>query len=211
METSAGPIPSDLCDPELIALPAPPRRERTIAAALMITTAVASSLMCWALRSEVSYAFARPVPVDVGDLASFQPDSLPSSTYVEAKALLGTRGAIRYARPLEGDSYRLQPVAGNDRLWVEVRVPEGMEGPRFVPPTSFAGRLSPLKSSGLRHSGIASSVLKQTDVSLRPDAWILSDGSSPRASRWSVALFGLFAFFALWNVFSTIRILRRVS
>lgn len=211
IETSAAVMPSDLHDPELVALPAPPRRERSLAAALMITTALAASLMCWALRGEVSYAFARPVPVEVGDLSSFRPETLPASTYVEAKALLGTTGAIRYARPLEGDSYRLHPVAGNDRIWVEVRVPEGMEGPRFVPPTSFAGRLSPLKSSGIRHSGIAGSVSKQTDVEIRPDAWILSDGSSPRASRWSVALFALFAFFAGWNVFSTIRILRRVG
>ena len=202
---------SDLFDPELAALPAPPRRERSIAAVLMITTAVAASLMCWALRREVAYAFARPVPVDVGDLSSFRPDSSSASTYIEAKALLGTRGAIRYARPLEGDSYRLHPVAGNDRIWVEVRVPEGMEGPRFVPPTSFAGRLSPMKSAGIRHSGIASSVFRQTDVDIPSDAWILSDGASPRASRWSVALFGLFAFFAIWNVYSTVKIMRRVQ
>jgi len=198
-------------DPELLALPAPPRRDRTLAVALMLVTAVASIAMCWALRGEVAYAFSRPVPADLGDLTTLQLGSVAPGNYVEARCLLGTSGAIRYSRPLEGDSFRLQPVAGNDKLWVEIRVPEGMEGPRFIPPSSFAGRLSPMKSAGLRHAGLARSVHAQTSVVIPPDAWILVDGASPRASRWAVALFGLFAFFAAWNLVNTVRIVRKVS
>jgi hypothetical protein len=198
-------------DPELLALPAPPRRDRTLAVALMLLTAVASIAMCWALRGEVSYAFSRAVPSDLGELSSVQLSSVPPGTYVEARGLLGTSGAIRYSRPLEGDSFRLQPVAGNPKLWVEIRVPEGMEGPRFIPPTTFAGRLSPIQSAGLRHAGLARSVHAQTSVVIPADAWVLVDGASPRASRWAVALFALFGFFAFWNVFNTLRIVRKVS
>lgn len=198
-------------DPELVALPAPPRRDRTLAAVLMLVTAAASIAMCWALRGEVAYAFRRAVPVTLGELTSWQPAATEPGTYIEARGLLGTSGAIRYSRPLEGDSFRLQPVAGNPKLWVEIRVPEGMEGPRFIPPTNFAGRISPIKEAGLRHAGLARSVHAQTSVVIAPDAWILVDGASPRASRWAVALFGLFAFFALWNVVNTVRILRPVK
>jgi len=197
-------------DPELVALPAPPRRERTLAVVLMLVTAAASVAMCWALRTEVSYAFRKPVPVDLGDLGSFQVGAVEPGTYVEARGLLGSAGAIRYSRPLEGDSFRLQSVPNNQRLWVEIRVPEGLEGPRFVPPTSFAGRLSPMKSAGLRHAGLARSVHMQTSTVIPQDAWILVDGASPRASRWAVALFALFAFFGVWNLYHTARVLRRV-
>ena len=197
-------------DPELQALPAPPKRERTLAAALMIITTVASLAMCWALRSEVSYALANNVPVNISDLATLDIGSVKPGQYVEARAMLGTAGAIRYARPLEGDSFRLQPVAGNPKLWVEIRVPEGFEGPRFVPPVMFAGRLVPLRAAGLRHAGIAKSILRETNVALLEDTWILVDGASPRASRWAIALFALFAFFAMWNLANVVRILRPV-
>ncbi len=197
-------------DPELIALPAPPRRERTLAVILMMVTAVASVAMCWALRTEVAYSFSKPVPQDLGELGALPLDTVKPGTYVEARGLLGSAGALRYSRPLEGDSFRLQPVPNNPRLWVEIRVPEGLEGPRFVPPTTFAGRLSPMPAAGLRHSGLARSVHAQTGTVIKPDAWILVDGASPRASRWAVALFALFAFFGLWNVYHTVRVLRRV-
>lgn len=197
-------------DPELVALPAPPRRERTLAAALMIVTAFAAGTMCWALRTEVAYALARPAPTDAGDLATLDVSTMTPGTYVEAKGMLGTTGAIRYSRPLEGDSFRLQPVAGNPRVWVEIRVPEGMEGPRFVPPTTFAGRLAPMSDAGLRHAGLARSVLRETNTAVPAGAWVLIDGASPRASRWAIALFGLFAFFALWNAANVVRILRPI-
>jgi len=197
-------------DPELKALPAPPKRERSLAAALMLVTTVASLAMCWALRSEVSYALANNVPVNVSDLATLDLSTVKPGQYVEANGMLGTSGAIRYSRPLEGDSFRLQPVAGNSKVWVEIRVPEGFEGPRYVPPVSFAGRLVPLQSAGLRHAGIAKSVARETSVAIPADAWILVDGASPRASRWAVALFGLFAFFAMWNLANVVRILRPV-
>lgn len=124
--------------------------------------------------------------------------------------MLGSAGAIRYARPLEGDSFRLQPVAGNRRIWAEIRVPEGMEGPRFVPPTIFAGRLVPFDQAGLRHAGLRRSVLQQTGAQVPADAWLLIDGASPRASRWAVALAALFTFFAVWNAVNVVRILRPV-
>ena len=123
---------------------------------------------------------------------------------------MGTTGAIRYGRAAEGDSFRLAPVAGNPKVWVELRVPEGFEGPRFVPPTSFAGRLVPFKTSGVRHVGLIKTVHDQTDVTVPDDAWLIIDGGSPRASRWAVALALLFLGFTAWNVASVARVLARV-
>lgn len=197
-------------DPELTALPAPPKRERTTAVILMVVTAVAAIAMSVLLFGEARYALASSTPVEMGELATIQPAADLSNRYVFATGLLGASGAIRYARTAESDSFRLMPVAGNPSIWVEIRVPEGFEGPRFVPPTKFAGRLVPMAKAGMRHVGLAKAVKDQTDVTIPPDAWLLIDGSSPRASRWAIALAAMFLAFAGWNLFGVARVLRPV-
>jgi len=198
-------------DADLVALPAPPRRERTITVVLMVLTAAAALWMGVALLGEARYAVSSGHPSDVGDLTSFQPESGIGNSYARGAGLLGTAGAIRYGRAAEGDSFRLAPIAGNPKLWVEIRVPEGFEGPRYVPPTAFAGRLVPFRRAGVRHAGLLDAVRSQTKVEVPDDAWLLVDGSSPRTSRWAVALAGLFALFAAWNLGGVARILTRVK
>jgi hypothetical protein len=198
-------------DPELIALPAPPKHERTATVAMMLLTAIAALWMAIALFGEARYALSAGQPVEVGELAALRPGTELDNRYVRATGLLGTRGAIRYGRAAESDSFRLAPVAGNPELWVEIRVPEGFEGPRFVPPTAFAGRLVPFKRAGIRHARLASEVEEQTEMKVSGDAWLLIDGSSPRASRWAVALTALFLGFAGWNVVGVARVLRKVK
>jgi hypothetical protein len=202
-------VPSGV-DPDLLTLPAPPKRERTAAVVLMALTALASAWMAVSLLAEARYALAPGQPVDVGDLTSLHPGHDLTNRYARATGLLGTSGAIRYGRAAEGDSFRLAPVAGNPALWVEIRVPEGFEGPRFVPPTTFAGRLVPFHQAGVRHVGLIKSVRSETEVRIPDNAWLLIDGSSPRASRWAVALAALFAGFAAWNLAGMARVLARV-
>ena len=100
----------------------------------------------------------------------------------------------------------LPPNAGVMRP-VEIRVPEGFEGPRFVSPTNFAGRLVPFKKAGVRHARLPESVGAQTEMQVPADAWVLIDGCSPRASRWATALVALFIGFSLWNVVGIARVL----
>jgi hypothetical protein len=204
---SGGP---EQADAELLALPAPPKRERALTIALMLLTCIASALLAWSLRSEARYALSHGAPVDIGGLRDFTDAGSESNRYVRATGLLGTKGAIRYGRAAEGDSYRLAPVAGNDLVWVEIRVPEGFEGPLFIPPGSFAGRLVPLDQAGLRHGGLRRSVQEKTGVTIPDRAWILIDGSSPRTSRWALALVVLFAGFSLWNLLGVAKLVARV-
>jgi hypothetical protein len=199
-------------DPELIALPAPPRRDRTATLVLMAATALAALGMCGALAGEALYATTPGRPVEVADLAALDPGDDLANRYVRGHALLGTAGAVKYGRPAEGDSFRLAPVAGNARIWVEIRVPEGFEGPRFVPPSTFAGRLVPLDDAGIRHAGLRRAVAERGGggASMPEGAWLLVDGNSPRASRWALALVVLLLGFAGWNLVGIARLLRRV-
>jgi hypothetical protein len=129
------PVPADTHDPELEALPEPRRPGRALTLVCMALTALVALLMAISMRGEALYALHSGAPTELGNLANFAPRSDLANTWVHGEALLGSTSAIRYGRPLETDTYRLAPVAGNPRLWVQIRVPEGMEGPHFVPPT----------------------------------------------------------------------------
>jgi hypothetical protein len=197
-------------DPALVALPGPPKGERTATVVMMAVTALAAAWMSFVLLGEARYALMPGQLTDVADLATLNPTRDIDNRYVHASGLLGTTGAIRYGRAAEGDSFRLAPIAGNPKIWVEIRVPEGFEGPRFVPPTNFAGRLVPFKQAGVRHARLPESVRAQTESQVPDDAWVLIDGCSPRASRWATALVILFVGFSLWNVVGIVRVLGRV-
>ncbi len=177
---------------------------------MMAVTLVVSLIMAFALRYEAAYALRGGPPADQGSLAEATPADELANSWVHGEGLLGTDGAIRYARPLDGDTYRLAPVVGNDRIWVEVRVPSGHEGPHFVPPTSFVGRLIPIQHAGLRHGGLKAEVASAGGREVPADAWLLVDGESPTGVRWVLGLVALFIGFALFNLYGLYRLLRPV-
>jgi hypothetical protein len=198
-------------DPELLDLPDPPKKERTLTVALMAVTALASIAMIAALARDAMYAFASPSAVDLGDLRTAPASALADNTLVRASGMLGAAGALRYERPFDHDTYRVSPVAGRPDIWVEVRVPAREENARYVPPTSFAGRLVKFEHAGQRHRGLRGSIETATGRAVPPGAWLLVDGESPSHARWAVALMALFAAFAVWNVANIARLLRKVK
>jgi hypothetical protein len=197
-------------DPELLELPDPPKRERSVVIAMLLFTAVASIAMIVSLRRDAAYAFSAAEPVEIGDLATAPASAFAENRFVRAHGMLGVAHAIRYERPLTEGSFRLMPVAGHPKLWTEVRVAPGKETVRYVPPEQLTGRLVRFGSAGPKHRGLASAVRDVTGQEVPPDAWLLVDGESPSSSRWAVLLVLLFAGFAVWNVSVTAKLLRRV-
>ncbi len=209
-ELPLAPAPDRVSDPEFEAFPEPRRPGKRLTLIALSVTAVVALLLALSLRGEALYSLASGPPEDVGNLARFQPDPSQSNRWIRGEGSLGTRGAIRYSRPLEDDTYRLAPVAGNPKLWVEVRVPAGLEGPHFVPPASFVGRLVPVSRAGLRHSSLPDSVADVGEASLPGTAWLLIDGETPTSTRWALGLLALFAAFTAFNVWGLIRLLRPI-
>ena len=218
---------SDEVDPELLALPDPPRRERTWTLLVLAVTAVVSIAMALALRPDASYAFASAVPMDLGELRDVSPGSLADNRFVSARAMLGAAGAepnrhvrghgslggvlaVRFERPFESDSYRLSPVAGRRDVWVEVRVPEGEETSRYVPPAQFRGRLVRFDAGGLRNRGLRGVIERATGEPVPAAAWLLVDGETPGGAGWAVGLAALFVAFAAWNLGAMAKLVRRV-
>jgi hypothetical protein len=195
-----------LIDPELVALPRPPRQERTLSLLLMALTALLAVFMTVALAGDVKYALAGDVPESVGALSALAPAAAMSNRFVRAEGTLRSDGAVRYRRPLENDSFQLVPVSGNDRVWVELRVPPVPANASSAPPVTFVGRLMPIQSIAFGFGGLRRSM--STGASIPTDAWVLVDGATPVASHWTVGLAALLALFAAYNLFTIGRILR---
>src|SRR5689334_21018970 len=197
-----------LVDPELVALPRPPRQERTISLLLMALTALLASLMTAALASDVIYAFAGGAPEAVGDLARLVPASELRNKFVRAGGALRLESAIRYERPLESDTFQLVPVAGNDHIWVELRVPPGAANATAAPPMTFVGRLLPMKSIAFGWGGLRRSPAATSGAPIAADAWVLVDGATPTSSQWTVGLAAFLAAFVAYNFVMIARIVR---
>ena len=114
-------------DPELLALPAPPRRERTAALVVMAITSLAALGMCAALAGEAIYALSPGRPQEVADLAALAAGPALANRYVRGQALLGTSGAVRYGRLA---TWEVSEVPGADSGWVAAL--EGGKSPGCV-------------------------------------------------------------------------------
>lgn len=198
-------------DPELLELPDPPKRERTLTVMLLVFTALASLAMVLALRRDAAYAFAPNDASELGDLTTASADRFIDNQYVRGQAMLGAVGAIRYERPLVAGSFRLMPVAGRANVWVEIRVPPGAENVRWVPPSQVSGRLVRFETAGPRHRGLADALKDATGQVVPRGSWILVEGAAPSDARWAVVLVALFACFAAWNGLTTAKLLRKLK
>jgi hypothetical protein len=201
-------------DPELLALPAPPKRERSWTIAVLAVTIAASLAMMISLLRDAAYAFAPTQSTEVGDLRPGSENPIDvglDNHFVHAEALLGAAGALRYERAFDSDSYRVAPVVGRADVWVEIHMKDGEESSRFIPPTSFAGRLVRFSEVGPRHRGLRDEIGTVGGTGVPDGAWLLVDGEQPANARWAVALVVLFAGFAIWNAIAIAKLVRKVD
>lgn len=208
-ETSELPQPVDpkAPDPELSALPKPRRPWRMATLASLTLVALSASFLVLSLRSQIQYALLGGQPTELGELREYEPSSEVANTWVHGAGALSTE-AVGYTRPLDSDRFRLAPIEGNPKLWVELREPEESRAEFFVPPASFVGRLIPLSAPGLRHSALRSALLASGQSAPAEDAWLLIDGETPEGSRWVLGLVGMLAGFVLFSAFGLWTLLR---
>ena len=200
----SGPI-----DPELEALPEPRRPFRRLTLATMSVTAGLALATGFGLRSSAAFALQSGPPRELGALAAVQLDGSLANSWVHGTGTIADEG-VEYRRPLDGDRYRLVPLEGTPRLFVELRVPSGVEPSHYVAPNSFVGRLVPLESAGIRYQAVSDAV-SRTLAGPAEGAWLLVDGQAPSTSRWALSLIALFVVFAAVNVWGIVRLLKPVS
>jgi len=201
-------------DLDLEALPAPRRPWRRATLTALALSALGSLALAFELRGEAVFALESGPPVDLGELSQFHAASTHANTWVHGSGTLRADGAVRYARPLEDDTYRLAQVEGNDKLWVQVSVPDDPsdpEGAHFVAPTSFVGRLIPVSRAGIRHGMVRAAVSDAWQGKVTDDAWLLVDGEAPQTTRWALGLCGLFLGFAAFSLIGLVKLTQKVS
>ena len=83
--------PLDAPDPELLALPGPPRRERTLTIAILSFACVLALAMVILLRHDVAYAVASSSAASLGDLRTVSAETLAANEnrLVSAEAQIG--------------------------------------------------------------------------------------------------------------------------
>jgi hypothetical protein len=194
-------------DPELEALPGPRRPWRRATLLTMAVTALAALALARSLSPLVGYALRGGGPMELGPLTGVQPSGKDAGSWVHATGALAGRG-IEYRRPLDADRFRLVQVEGNPALWVELRIPKGIEPEHYVAPNSFVGRLAPLASAGIRHGALPDAIESSFGKPPGGDAWLLVDGESPATTRWAAALSALLIAFSVFNVWGLVHLLR---
>ena len=210
--------PDDLTAPELEALPAPRRRARSFALALMTVTAAAALVLGGSIFSEARYAFEADEPTDVGNFATAELGPALTGRFVRARVAVEGRPALAFHRPGEierrlslaapasSPGGRLETSSQGPRF-VEYAVPKDA-GARFVPPRLVAGRLERVGELGLRHRGL-SVPLEAMAAGAGTSGWVLIDGEEPHAADWAVALELILLAFLSFNVASIARIIRK--
>ena len=190
------------------ALPPPRRPFRRLTLIVMAVTGLLALLLLLGLRGEMAFALGGGPPVDVGELNGLTPERLVGNSWVRAEGTLAQR-VVRYSRPLDSDHYRLAPIEGNPRIWVELREPADADGAYFVPPASFVGRAVRADAAGLRY-GALTEAAQATGQALPNDAWLLIDGESPASTRWVLGLGALLLAFAGFNLIGLARLMRPI-
>ena len=114
-ETVTSARPTDEVDPELLALPAPPRGKRLVAMTVMAFTVAASGLLLASLAPDIGYYFASSQSHDLGDATGVSAATLEPNTYVRVRGTPMASGMVRYHRLFGGD-YVVFPLAGQEQL-----------------------------------------------------------------------------------------------
>jgi len=151
---------------------------RMVLGARLFSIAIAAAL-AFALRHDLRYALAPSTPVEVGENAAPAELSAAAHRYVTIRGIPGGVGAVDYRRPMSQGLYRLAPLVGRPDIFVELKLPEGADPSRFVPPTAVSGRLVPLDEGGARFSNARQLIAQATGKAPPPSAWLLEEGAAP--------------------------------
>lgn len=196
-------------DPEFEALPEPRRPWRRVTLGAMALTGISAITLASSLWSRVLYSVSSAEPSDVGALTSVQLTERIDNRWVHGTGEIEPT-VVQYRRPLDSDTYRLSPLVGQPRIWVELRVPGDLEPERYVAPTSFVGRLVRLDHAGLSYTSIADAVEATTGRRLPPDAWLFVDGDAPSTSRWVIGVVAMLFAFTIFSAAGIVHLMHKV-
>lgn len=191
------PIAEDAYDAELEAIASaralPARRALT---AVRVVSIVFAAILAFALRHDLRYALSPSSAIELSRAATTAELSAAAHRSVSMGGIPGGVGAVDYRRPLQGGVYRLAPLVDRPDVFVELRLPDGVDPARFVPPTSVQGRLVPIDDGGVRFGDARGLLERATGRAVPANAFLLESGAQP-SLRAPAALLGAVALLVL--------------
>jgi hypothetical protein len=175
-------------DPELLALQAPPQRQRIVTLTIMAAAVVATMALVFALRGDMLYALAPGQPAHLGDVQSIEPSRLVSNTFVKLEGLPSAARGVRFRRGV-GATQRVFPLAGQSSVYVQV---QDSGGESFVR-SEFVGRLVTFDDLGGRYSELARVIQRDLHLPVTGESFLLLADEPPASYRWTwlVGLLGI--------------------
>lgn len=146
---------------------------------LRVFSLLASLALAFALRHDLRYALSSHTPAALESTASAAELEAAAHHYVSMRGIPGGVGAVDYRRPMSDALYRLAPLVDRPDIYVELRLPEGVDPGRFVPPTSVSGRLVPFDEAGARFANARQLVTQATGHAPPAKAYLLEEGAAP--------------------------------
>jgi hypothetical protein len=181
---------ADAVDPELLALPAPPRGRRLLSMSLIASVLVVACGLLAQLRADVFYAFTPARPVDLGDVRSLDLGMLAPNTYVRIRGNPMLGRMVRYERSLSGESYAVFPLAGQRQVFVQVPL-EALADPTRAAQGEFHGRLMTFGQLGGRMRAVREYLARELELPVTAESFVVLAEEPPSSYGWALGLCAL--------------------
>jgi hypothetical protein len=173
-------LAEDARDLELESVASEAVRASSMAALWARVAAIVFALgMVYAVRHDLRFALAPNSPVELGANPTAAQLGSARDHLAAVDGIPGGVGAVDYRRPLSDGQHRLAPLVDRPEIYVDLRLPDGVEPTRFVPPTRVVGRLVPLDDAGVRYHNARALIESATGHPAPAQAWLLEQGAVP--------------------------------
>jgi hypothetical protein len=197
---------ADAVDPELLALPAPPRTRRIATLVLMALVVVGSMGLAVSLRHDLAYFLSNEEVVDLGDAAALDAALLEPNSSVRIQGTPMMSRAVRYRRVLTGSRYVVFPIAGQRTIYVQVE-----DSAAALGRNEFSGRLVTFSQEGGRMATVREYLGDEMDLPVSGESFLLLADESPGSYAWALLLAGLCALFIAVDVLLLFRWFRPLA
>ena len=196
LEPGAPPLPPAALDkdaeldPELLALPAPPRGRRLWAMTLMAAVVALALGLASSVRSDMAYALLPNRAELLGDAIQLNPATLPSNAFVLVRGTPMLSNMVRFEVGLFGAEYVVFPLAGQRNVFVQLPA-EALRDPRTAANTEFAGRMVTFGELGGRFRVVREFLAQRLELPVTAETFLVVADDPPRGHAWSL-FFGAF-------------------
>lgn len=209
---AALPVPppgaGEAIDPELLALPAPPRGRRIVAAASMALAVTASLALLGTLRADLAYFFSDAAVVELGEATALDVRALEPGSFVRISGTPMASATVHYQSLVGGTTYAVFPLAGQRDVFVRVEA-ESADAEARAARRDFAGRLTTFGALGGRIAAVRGALRDRLGLPVTSETYLLLADEAPGDDVGVVALAALCLAFLGLNAWLAARWFRR--